>query len=281
MANQGYNVVNIQEEEGDGLKFQSKCFSPTSASPSGAGAGPSTAPPPYSDIGRLESQPAVPASNSMFNLDYYRQYFNVDTNQVLTRAKASIVPSGSFIDATALTPDLYGPFWIPTTVIFTCFVTSSIAGSIAAYLSQKPYAYDLGVLSFAVTTIYTYVGGMSLAVWLAAKYTGCQASWLELISVYGYGMTVWIPVSVLCVLPYNSLRWLLVIAGAAISGLFIFQNTRQVLARSQHRWTQSLLLIVLGAHAIMALIFKLEFFSYSVEWPSAGTPAPETPAPSF
>jgi hypothetical protein len=95
-----------------------------------------------------------------------------------------------------LTTHNIGPFWIPTTVIFTCFVTSSLAGSLAAYLSHKAYAYDLGVLSFAVSTIYSYVAGMSLAVWAAAKYFGCQASWLELLAVYGYGMTIWIPVSV-------------------------------------------------------------------------------------
>ncbi|KAI9595663.1 hypothetical protein BDF19DRAFT_61284 [Syncephalis fuscata] len=250
-----------------------------------SGAGPSNAPPAYQDPSQLESQPGSFSGSSFFNLDYYKQYFNVDTDQVLVRAKAALIPQGSFIDRIALTPDLYGPFWIPTTVIFTCFVTSSLAGSLAAYLSQKPYQYDLSVLSFAVSTIYSYVAGMSLAVWAAAKYFGCQASWLELLAVYGYGMTVWIPISVLSVLPYNSLRWVLVLIGFAISGYFIFQNVRQVLMRSQHQRTQALLLIVLAAHAILALLFKTQFFSYSIEWPEATpgpapAPAPETPPPN-
>jgi hypothetical protein len=114
---------------------------------------------------------------------------------VLERIKASLVPNSDFLDIVTLNPDLYGPFWIPTTVIFCFFVTSSIAGSIAAYLSRKPYAYDLELLSFAVSAVYTYVICMSVGVWLAAKYTGAQASWLELVSIYGYGMTIWIPVS--------------------------------------------------------------------------------------
>ena len=33
-------------------------------------------------------------------------------------------------------PDLYGPFWTLTTVIFSLFVFSSLASSIAAFLSD-------------------------------------------------------------------------------------------------------------------------------------------------
>lgn len=40
-------------------------------------------------------------------------------------------------------PDLYGPFWTLTTVIFALFVFSSLASSIASYLSEKVPSYSL------------------------------------------------------------------------------------------------------------------------------------------
>ena len=47
------------------------------------------------------------------------------------------------------TPDLYGPFWTLTTLIFTLFVTFSLAYSIVSYLSSNPVEYDFALLSTA------------------------------------------------------------------------------------------------------------------------------------
>lgn len=75
-------------------------------------------------------------------------------------------------------------------------MTSSVAGSIAAYLSSLPYEYDFTVLTFVVFLIYIYGLGLPLIMWGAMKYFGCQPTIMEMISLYGYGLTVWIPVSV-------------------------------------------------------------------------------------
>eukprot|EP00842_Homolaphlyctis_polyrhiza_P006058 jgi/Hompol1/6453/HPOL_003458-RA len=63
-----------------------------------------------------------------------------------------------------------GPFWIPTTVIFALFVTSTMAESIAKSWSGQAYDYDMTLLSYAGGTVYTYVGLLPLAVWGTAKY---------------------------------------------------------------------------------------------------------------
>ena len=53
-------------------------------------------------------------------------------------------------------PDLYGPFWTLTTVVFALFVFSSLASSIAAYLSDPnaEYNYNFQLLSIAVSLVY-------------------------------------------------------------------------------------------------------------------------------
>lgn len=81
------------------------------------------------------------------------QYFNVDTNEVVRRMAASVLPRKRLLDLVHDNPDLYGrtteytlmvrdansahthsgPFWIASTVIFLLFVTNSIAKSIDAY----------------------------------------------------------------------------------------------------------------------------------------------------
>lgn len=93
-------------------------------------------------------------------------------------------------------PDLYGPFWIATSVVFSVFVCSSLAGSLAAYIAGKPHVYDFTLLSFAVVVVYMYAFLCPALVWASTKYFGCQPSLLEIINYYGYGLTIWIPVSV-------------------------------------------------------------------------------------
>lgn len=95
-----------------------------------------------------------------------------------------------------------GPFWISTTVIFLFFVTSSIAGHIVNIINHKDGSsssknnYDFTILSFGVAAIYSYSFGIPLLVWIALKYYGCKPSLLEIVGLYGYGLTVWIPISV-------------------------------------------------------------------------------------
>ncbi|CAG8466293.1 16073_t:CDS:2 [Acaulospora colombiana] len=132
-------------------------------------------------------------------IEYYAHYFDVNTDQVLVRAFKSLYPKEEFTEVVGhnVNTDLYGPFWISTTVIFLLFVTSSIAGSIAAIINGNDnYSYDFKILSFGVAAIYTYTFGIPLFVWVALKYFGCKPSLLNVVGLYGYGLTVWIPVSV-------------------------------------------------------------------------------------
>jgi protein YIPF1/2 len=96
------------------------------------------------------------------------------------------------------TPDLYGPFWTLTTLIFTLFVTSSLAHSIVSYLSSDAVEYDFALLSTAVGLVYAYGIGVPVMLWVALRYAGISENWamVEAVTVWGYAMFVWIPVSV-------------------------------------------------------------------------------------
>lgn len=79
-------------------------------------------------------------------MSFYAQFFDVDTSAVLQRCWAALFPRANFLDVLEGNPDLYGPFWIATTVVFILF----LGGTISKYLAttgQEPFVYDFKLLS--------------------------------------------------------------------------------------------------------------------------------------
>jgi hypothetical protein len=120
--------------------------------------------------------------------------------QVLFRCINTLNPLSPTYTTAHLTPapDLYGPFWTLTTLIFTLFVTSSLAHSIVSYLSSNPVEYDFALLSTAVGLVYAYGIGVPVMLWVVLRYVGISENWavVEVVTVWGYAMFAWIPVSV-------------------------------------------------------------------------------------
>lgn len=67
---------------------------------------------------------------------------------MLTRCGAALYPRANFLDVLDGNPDLYGPFWIATTVVFILFV----GGTVSQYLADTGktddgFRYDFKLLS--------------------------------------------------------------------------------------------------------------------------------------
>ncbi|TPX44343.1 hypothetical protein SeLEV6574_g04543 [Synchytrium endobioticum] len=200
---------------------------------------------------------------AFYNLEFYAQYFNVDSSDVAARLISTVNPKSSFIETITVNPDLYGPFWVATTVIFSLFVTSSIAGSIQAYSSGSTYTYDFSLLSFASIAVYVYAGAIPLVVWAIGKWwLGVPLKLLEVVDIYGYGLSVWIPVSLLCIFPSDIWRWLLVALALTSSSLFKMRNFSPLIARATDLRAKILIPAILTAHVGFALMFKLGFFKF-------------------
>ena len=117
-----------------------------------------------------------------------------------------------------------GPFWTLTTLILVLYTTSTLTSSITRYLSDpnEHITTNLPLLSTALSTVYFYGLGVPLLLWAAIKWLGIgQWSLVEALGIYGYGMSVFVPVSMLCLIPVGILRWILVAAGATSSGFFL------------------------------------------------------------
>ncbi|KAF5350435.1 hypothetical protein D9756_008660 [Leucocoprinus leucothites] len=246
------------EEGPEGLQF--KTFLPSNGQANSAGAG-------NTDRGYLRDQNAQSKSSGGFwTIDYYLQYFDVDTQTVLKRCYTTLIPTKSrtYISTHLNPPDLYGPFWTLTTLIFTLFLSSSLAASISAYLSPgTEYDYDFTLLSMAMTIVYAYGLALPVLLWLALRYIGVgEWSVVEAMAVWGYAQFVWIPVSILCVIPVPILRWALVGVAFGLSGWFLGSNIYPVLASAEAKATRLLIIALAALHFGLAITFKVLFFSY-------------------
>lgn len=83
-----------------------------------------------------------PAKAPFWSPRRYRPYFDVDTARVLDRLAHSFLGPfrPSFMAATADDPDIYGPFWVATTLV----LVTAVAGNYADYLSFSRWAGGAG-----------------------------------------------------------------------------------------------------------------------------------------
>ncbi|GAA5956131.1 hypothetical protein JCM21900_002604 [Sporobolomyces salmonicolor] len=195
-------------------------------------------------------------SGGFLNLDFYTGYFDVDTLTVLTRCYKTLVPREDYVaEVLAGVPDLYGPFWIPTTLIFSLFLTSSLSTSISAYLAGQPYTYDFTRLGAATSVVYTYCLGLPVLIWAAIKYWAgvTERSPVEIISLYGYSSTVWVVIAWLTLIPIAPLRLFLAFAGTLLSLGFLLRNLYPILASAPNVSARLLVVVIAVLHLVMAV----------------------------
>lgn len=112
--------------------------------------------------------------------------------------------------------------------------------------------------------MYAYGIGTPFALWAILRYLGTEWSIVEGIAVWGYGMSVWIPVAALCIIPIPILRWVLVGIAFGSSGWYLVRNVYPVLASADQKPTRLIVVVLVALHAAIALTFKVLFFSYYI-----------------
>lgn len=218
----------------------------------------------------------------------------MDTADVAARMRAAAGPcifKPDFLDRVVGGgggPDLYGPFWLPTTLAFL----SAVLGNLAGWLSWRrahagkssssdhsAWFYDVDKVGAAAGLLYAYVGLGGAGLWAAAKW-GCGVSGDVLslpgaLCVYGYALTLFLPASAVAVIPQDGVRWGVIAAATAGSGAFLVLNVRGALQHSGEEGdggssgsgrralkAAPVLLAMAAAHAGLGLAMKLLIFHY-------------------
>lgn len=219
---------------------------------------------------------------SQWSIEYFQRFFDVDTDTVVSRIRGSIYPKygdnylQTYIQSK---PDLYGPFWVCVTLIITIAISGNVANYLQAAATHKyHWKYDFHAVSTSATAIFTYAWLLPILVWAYLKYQNdsevINLSILELLCVYGYSLSIYIPIAILWVIQVGFLQVTLVLIGALVSGYILI--TAITPAFRQPSFVPSLVLI--ACHFLFALGLMLYFF-HVPPMNSEATPVPSVPLP--
>ncbi|CAN9505357.1 unnamed protein product [Ophioblennius macclurei] len=217
-------------------------------------------------------------TGGFWTFEYYQSFFNVDTMQVLDRVKGSVmpIPGRNFVKHHLKSnPDLYGPFWICTTLVFSV----AISGNLSTFLSQMGdpsyhYRPQFHRVTIAAVVIFMYAWLVPIALWgflmwrLGSERLFGGYSFLETVCVYGYSLFIYIPTSVLWIIPLEWLRWTLIVIAMGISGSVLVLTFWPVVREDTKVMAGVTLVSIVVLQTLLAIGCKLYFFQTAVHVPS-------------
>jgi protein YIPF1/2 len=224
---------------------------------------------------------------SCFRLDSYGQYFNMDTIDITQRLKSSltqfwqpdqfrtaIVGDAPNQETGLKGPDLYGPVWVAMTLVFLLAVTSNMhdywkhkkkQAQAAPDSVEEEFEVDFVHLLRASGIVFTFVFGMSTALWLSSNCMGMPGiSWAMWTCCYGYAQSPFLIASVLVtLLPFPLASIITLSVAAAVSVLLILRNlSTPLLAQDSatHAKASPIILAILGGHVVYLISIKVAFY---------------------
>ncbi|ONK76889.1 uncharacterized protein A4U43_C02F900 [Asparagus officinalis] len=195
-----------------------------------------------------------------FSISSYQPYFNVDSDIVVDRLISSVYPTNDFYRKIDTNPDMYGPVWITTTLVFIF----AALGNCATYLIHQRYeqdviwSFDVTYVKWAASIVYGYALLVPAAFYFLLQYLGTNASLIRLWCMWGYSLFVFIPSSLLLVIPVEFIRWIIIILAGTASSWFIYENLK-VYTEESH----DLMVLVASALVLqfaLAIFVKVFFF---------------------
>ncbi|XP_034566918.1 protein YIPF2 [Notolabrus celidotus] len=226
------------------------------------------------------------ATGGFWTFEYYQSFFNIDTVQVLDRVKGSVMPlpGKNFIKHHIRSnPDLYGPFWICVTLVFSV----AISGNLSTFLSQMGnpayhYRPQFHRVTIAAVVIFLYAWLVPVCLWGFLTWRQGNErqvggySFLETVCVYGYSLFIYIPTSVLWIIPFEWLRWTLILIAMVISGSVLVLTFWPVVRDDTKVMAVATVATIVVLHTLLAVGCKMYFFQTAAHIPAPLTTA--TPA---
>jgi len=215
-----------------------------------------------------------PENFHFYQIGYYRHLFDVDSKDVIMRILKTFFPLGqNFFDFINPTPDLYGPFWIATTVVFLMAATSNFADWVGKAINDQnldTWQYDFNKIVSGAGTIYGYLVILPLIVWGVCKYLEVKLSLVENLCIYGYSFFVYIPASFIMIIPggkntafyFEIIRWVVMGVAAVFSTLFLVRNYFKPFSGVMRKGMFVLIAIAV-INIGLAIAFKMFFFAPS------------------
>ncbi|XP_016341732.1 protein YIPF1-like [Sinocyclocheilus anshuiensis] len=225
-------------------------------------------------------------SAPFWTFEYYQTLFDVDSHQVKNRIIGSILPwpGKNFVEVYLRSnPDLYGPFWICATLVFAIAVSGNISSFLVNQGQPKfRYVPDFSKVTMAATAIYSYAWLVPLALWgfltwRNRKITSLVSySFLQIVCVYGYSLSIYIPAVILWIIPSEGLRWCSIVVALCLSGSVLVMTFWPAIRDDKPRITIAIISTIVILHVLLAVGCKVCFFSTYEMDPSKDHNEPST-----
>ncbi|CAI5442790.1 unnamed protein product [Caenorhabditis angaria] len=225
------------------------------------GGGPTGGAPEFSDT---QSTTSTRKSN-LFSLEFYQQFFDVETDQVIKRLMNSVVPTHrNYIqDFLQPIPDLWGPFWVSVTLIFSIGIFGNLAQFIESDGVKGYYGSDFRMVTSASTLIFLYVVVVPLLIYglLWNRRSEMLHPYVDLVCLYGYSLTIFVPITFLWIIDISWFRWALIFASVGLSGTVLARAIWPAVKNDENKIIAfGTIAGVLILHFLLAFSFKEFYF---------------------
>lgn len=175
---------------------------------------------------------------SYWSLGFFKPYFEVQTSTVLDRLRKVMVPVGDFFGQER--PDLYGPFWIVTTLV--CAVT------IVANEVDDQKGYKVSLLVWTAGVLYGLAIGVPIVAYCILRSRSHRITFVHLLALYCYSYLPCIPLTLLSAFLAWGWSVFLVCVSVLWSLFFIIKQGLATTADLERTQRGLLSGVVLGGH---------------------------------
>lgn len=197
------------------------------------------------------------------SIRYYQPYFDVDTSDVFSRITNSTIYCGrqeSFLTLIGDKPDLYGPFWVSTTLVFTIAVCSHISSWISSWMIGINWEYDFQSIVNASSLVYGFAGLAPALIYISLRQMDVNIKLINTICLYGYSLFVFVVAGIFCLMPSNAAIWISLLIASTTSSIFLIRNLAPLVIASAPESLQTVSLGIGFIQLLFTLLLKFLVF---------------------
>jgi len=189
-----------------------------------------------------------------------------------SRSPGSLPFGVNFFEFIHPTPDLYGPFWITSTLIFFFAAVGNFTNWLQDMLNHREFVYDFDKVPIAAAGFYGYLIIVPALIWAIARFLSARLSLVEHYCIYGYSLFVFIPASLILIAPSSGwLPYVINAIAALISTFFLAKNYFSQLHKNIEL-KKVLLIILLMVVVNLGLVVALTFLIFRSKTPQNKPP---------
>ena len=188
----------------------------------------------------------------------FKKHFQITSNDFILRFINSFIPfNNKFGNLVKNNPDLYGPIWIYTSLIVLISATGSLTRTLQGH-NNKNFFQEF--IPIAGTTIYSVGFGLPILITFLMKLFGIKLGFVHVICTYGYSFSIFLPISIICLIQVNAVQWIALIYAVFSSTSLLVVNYYKLMGEFSKNKKYLIIGVVLLAQIGLLLFFKLYFF---------------------